>query len=125
MQGEMTAHGVHPESEQIDRLGTVGQAVEARPLAVDTLGRRFHVEWDAQAPVTPLGQLVFFAQFLAAGGLYGDWVRTCPLRFTSPNAPELTDLLGTIMLAIPTNISGLSTCKANRPLPCKGSCPGS
>lgn len=96
----MTAHGVHPESEPIDRLGTVGQAVESRPLAVDTLGGRFHVEWDAQAPVTPLGQLVFFAQFLAAGGLYGDWVRTCPLRFTSPNAPQLTDRLGTIMLAI-------------------------
>jgi hypothetical protein len=100
MQGEMTTHDLHPESEAIDRLGTVGQEVEARPLAVDTLGRRFHVEWDPQAPVTPLGQLVFFAQFLAAGGLYGDWVRTCPLRFTSPNAPELTDLLGTIMLAI-------------------------
>jgi hypothetical protein len=69
-------------------------------LAVDTLGRRFHVEWDPHAPVTPLGQLVFFAQFLAAGGLFADWVHTCPLRFTSPNAPRITDLLGTVTLAI-------------------------
>ena len=69
-------------------------------LTVDTLGRRFHVEWDPHAPVTPLGQLIFFVQFLAAGGLFAQWVRTCPLRLTSPNAPQLTDLLGTITLAV-------------------------
>ena len=40
-------------------------------LTVDTLGRRFHVEWDPHAPVTPLGQLIFFVQFLAAGGQIG------------------------------------------------------
>ena len=41
-------------------------------LAVDTQGRRIHVEWDPQAPVTPLGQLVFFSQFLATAGLFSD-----------------------------------------------------
>lgn len=61
---------------------------------------RFHVEWDPHAPVTPLGQLVFFSQFLATAGLFADWVRTCPLRFTSPHAPPLTDRLGTVTLAI-------------------------
>src|ERR1700728_2216323 len=68
-------------------------------LAVDTLGRRIHVEWDPQAPVTPLGQLVFFAQFLAAGGLYAQWVADCPLRYRSPNAPGVGDVLGTWVLA--------------------------
>lgn len=67
---------------------------------VDTHGRRVNVEWDPQAPVTPLGQLVFFSQFLATAGLFSEWVRTCPLRYTSPNAPSLTDLLGTITLAV-------------------------
>jgi hypothetical protein len=67
---------------------------------VNTQGRRFHVEWDPTAPVTPLGQLVFFSQFLATAGLFREWVKTCPLRFESPNAPSLTDLLGTILLAI-------------------------
>lgn len=52
-------------------------------LAVDTGGGRFHVEWDPQAPVTPLGQLVFFAQFPAVGPLFADWVRDCPLRYQS------------------------------------------
>lgn len=72
----------------------------AEPLVVDTHGRRVQVEWDPDAPVTPLGQLVFFSQFLATAGLFTDWVRSCPLRFSSPNAPSLTDLLGTSLLAI-------------------------
>jgi len=83
-QGEALAHPTPPVS----------------PLNVDTPGRRFHVEWDPEAPVTPLGQLVFFSQFLATAGLFHDWVKTCPLRFTSNNAPAPTDLLGTLTLAI-------------------------
>ncbi len=34
----------------------------------------------------PLGPLVFFRQFLAAAGLFHDWVKGCPLQFHSPNA---------------------------------------
>ena len=54
--------------------GTVLRAIlEAgtveHPLTVETHGRCFHVEWDPQAPVTMMGQLVFFPQFLATGGL--------------------------------------------------------
>jgi hypothetical protein len=91
---------VHPQGEVLTSGIAAGCAGLSGPLTVDTLGRRFRVEWDPHAPVTPLGQLVFFAQFLAAGGLFAEWVRTCPLWFTSPNAPELTDLLGTITLAV-------------------------
>jgi len=69
-------------------------------LAFNTLGRRFHVEWDPDAAVTPLGQLVFFSQFLATAGLFRDWVQDCPVSYTSPNAPSLNDLLGTLTLAI-------------------------
>src|SRR5271154_6371448 len=69
-------------------------------LTVDTVGRRFHVEWDPLAPVTPLGQLVFFCQFLGTSGLYADWVAQCPLRYESPNAPAVRDVLGTATLAI-------------------------
>ncbi len=86
----------HPAGEVLSERRKVAQAV----LVVDTHGRRFHVEWDTDAPVTPLGQLVFFSQFLATAGLFHDWVKSCPLVFTSPNAPSLNDLLGTITLAI-------------------------
>ena len=69
-------------------------------VIIDTLGRRMRVEWDADAPVTPLGQLVFFSQFLATAGLFSEFVRTCPLNYTSPNAPSKQDVLGTATLAI-------------------------
>lgn len=69
-------------------------------LAVDPMGRRFHVEWDPLAPVAPLGQLVFCSQFLASSGLYSQWVAACPLRYTSPRAPSVGDVLGTAVLAI-------------------------
>ena len=91
---------VHPQGEVLEPRTTTAREVLEPPLTVDTHGRRFHVQWDPQASVTPLGQLVFFSQFLATAGLFRDWVQTCPLRFTSPNAPLLPDLLGTITLAI-------------------------
>src|SRR6185369_11373998 len=90
----------HPQGEEMDPGSAAARAVLNQPLALDTHGGRFHVEWDPQAPVTPLGQLVFFSQFLATAGLFRDWVQTCPLAQTSNNAPLIGDLLGTIMLAI-------------------------
>lgn len=87
------------------------QAVLDPPVPVDTLGHRFHVEWDPHAPVTPLGQLVFFAQFLAAGGLNGDWVSRCPLRYGSPNAPKIADVLGTWVLATLGGCLALCPCQ--------------
>ena len=69
-------------------------------VAVATPGGRVHVEWDAQAPLTPMGQLVFFAQFLKTAELYEPWVADCPLVYTSPNAPKVADVLGTTFLSI-------------------------
>jgi hypothetical protein len=90
----------HPEGESGNIVKGIAREVLAPSLPVDTVGRRFHVEWDPSAPVTPLGQLVFFCQFLAASGLYSKWVGECPLSFTSPNAPLVSDVLGTAVLAI-------------------------
>lgn len=50
--------------------------------------------------MTPVGQLVYFSQFLATGGVYRQSVADCPLRYTSPNAPKVGDVLGTLTLAI-------------------------
>jgi len=89
----------HPPGEGFSALISTTPEVRLPSLPVDTVGSRIHVEWEAQAPVTALGQLVFFCQFLAAGGLYSQWVAACPLRYTSPNAPQVKDLLGTWVLA--------------------------
>ena len=72
----------------------------ASALPVDTGGGRYHVEWDDSAPVTPLGQLVFFAQFLHVGGRWEDFCKEAPFGFTSPNAPTHKDVLGSLAFSI-------------------------
>ena len=72
----------------------------ADPVSVDTFGGRIHVEWNPQAAVTPLGQLPFFIDYLHASGLFDEWVSSCPLQWTSPNAPTKIDVLGTVLLSV-------------------------
>jgi len=69
-------------------------------VAVDTFAGRIHVEWDPDAAVTPMGQLPFFIEFLKVSGLYDSFANECPLRYTSPNAPKIRDVLGTLLLSI-------------------------
>ena len=52
----------HPQSEVLSPSLAAARAVLARPLTVDTLGRRFHVEWDPQAPVRIARELDQFCQ---------------------------------------------------------------
>jgi hypothetical protein len=74
--------------------------VEGRSATADTFAGRVHVEWDETAPVTPLGQLAFFIDYLKQAGLFDAWVADCPLALTSPNAPKKRDLLGTVLLSV-------------------------
>ena len=73
---------------------------EAEEMRVSTPGGRFHVRWDEGGSATALGQLAFFAEFLEVSGLFGRWKESCPLAYTSPNAPEKVDVLGTWLLSI-------------------------
>lgn len=73
---------------------------DQQPQVVDTLGGRMHVRWDEGAAATPHGQLVFFAEFLAATGVFERWVSSCPLAYRSGNAPDKRDVLGTLMLGL-------------------------
>jgi len=82
----------HPLGEQPE--------VEEWSTVADTFAGRVHIEWDTTAPVTPLGQLPFFIEYLKQGGLFDGWVADCPLLFTSPNAPRKRDVLGTLLLSV-------------------------
>jgi len=84
-------------------MGEPNTSLRARKsdgITVDTFSGRIHVEWDPTAAVTPLGQMVFFIDFLKTGGLYEPWVADCPLHYTSPNAPKKPDVLGTVLLSV-------------------------
>jgi len=74
--------------------------VPSTRVAVDTFAGRIQVEWDPDAAVTPLGQLPFFIEFLKVSGLYEAFVADCPLQYSSPNAPEVRDVLGTLFLSV-------------------------
>ena len=76
----------------------VEQADEA--MRVHTPGGVYAVRWDERGAATALGQLAFFAEYLQATGLFEGWLKSCPLSYTSPNAPQLVDVLGTWMLSI-------------------------
>ena len=69
-------------------------------MAIDTPGGRFHVRFDDTTPVSALGPLVFFAQFIEAGGRFEALCREAPLRYTSNNAPDPREVLATIVLGI-------------------------
>lgn len=71
-----------------------------KPISVDTFDGKVHIEWDAEAPVTPIGQLPFFIQFLKLGGRFDGWVNDCPLHYKSNNAPQKIDVLGSLFLSI-------------------------
>ncbi|MGH8605731.1 MAG: transposase, partial [Gammaproteobacteria bacterium] len=77
-------------------------ALETAPdsMRVQTPGGVFSVRWDERGSATALGQLTFFAEYLEATGLFEAWLKSCPLSYTSPNAPKLVDVLGTWMLSI-------------------------
>lgn len=67
---------------------------------VATPGGQFLVRWDENGSASALGQLAFFAEFLQVSGLFEDLVESCPMFYTSPNAPTVRDVLGTWLLSI-------------------------
>ena len=93
--------------EQTALVKAVEGAIAVQPqqsgdLRVATPGGVFQVRWDenASASASALGQLAFFGEFLEVSGLFQRWVESCPLEYTSPNAPEVRDVLGTWLLSI-------------------------
>lgn len=76
------------------------QAQQSGDLRVATPGGVFQVRWDESASASALGQLAFFGEFLEVAQLFERWVKSCPLEYTSPNAPEVRDVLGTWLLSI-------------------------
>ena len=69
-------------------------------LSLDTFAGKVQFRWAPDAAVSSLGQMVFFIEFLKTSGLFEEWLKDCPLAYTSPNAPQKRDVLGTILLSV-------------------------
>ena len=85
----------HPAGESFSWPPT---AAGSWPL--DTPGGRFYAEWDDQAPVTREGSLIFFFQFLEAGGRWEDFLRICPLTYTGNRGSGAKNVMGTVLLSV-------------------------
>src|ERR1035438_5585736 len=85
----------HPEGEE---QTTGGQA--AHTSSLDTFAGKVHVKWAGEAAVSGLGLMPFFIEFLKTSGLFDKWVEESPLRYTSANAPQKRNVLGTILLSV-------------------------
>ena len=48
----------------------------------------------------PLLAVAFFISFLKVSGLYDDFVAASPLTYSSPNAPDKRDVLGTLLMSV-------------------------
>jgi hypothetical protein len=109
---------IHPQGENPKQQ--IAQKTDK--VAVDTYAGRVYIDWDHETPVTALGQLSFFIEFLKRTELFDQWVEKCPLRLTSPNAPTQRDILGTILLSVLSghtrysHITTVRTDKVNAPL---------
>ena len=87
---------LHPAGEQLP----VESAAPGTPVTLDTFAGPVKVEWDETSPLTPLGQIAFFIEFLKISGRLDAAISDCPLVYTSPNAPNVRDVVGTWVLSI-------------------------
>ena len=87
----------HPEGE-VRSVG--GSSRQKRGTSLDTFAGKIHVKWAPEATVSSLGLMPFFIEFLKTSGLFEKWVEDCPLHYTSGNAPEKRNVLGTLLLSV-------------------------
>lgn len=95
MDAPVTLISANPAGET---KNTPGCPLGTWPL--DTPGGRFYAEWDDQAPVTREGQLIFFFQFLQAGGRWEEFLRECPLSYTGNRGSGALNVMGTVLLSV-------------------------
>ena len=46
------------------------------------------------------GGLGYFVVFLKVSGIWAKFVKECPLEYSSPNAPDKSEILGTILYSV-------------------------
>ena len=90
-----TLQNTHPAGELQNESG-----FPAGSWPLDTPGGRFFAEWDPEVPVTREGQLIFFFQFLHAGGRWDEFMRDCPLQYTGNRGSGALNVMGTVLLSI-------------------------
>jgi hypothetical protein len=96
MNDEKALIAIHPKGEPVAEP----MQPQETTTSVDTFAGKIQVKWMPEAAVSSLGLMPFFIEFLKTSGRFDEWVEQCPLQYTSPNAPQKRDVLGTLLLAV-------------------------
>ena len=67
---------------------------------IETLGGDYALKWDDETQMSVNAHAALLSQFAKAGGFFDRLVETCPMRLTSNNAPEVRDLIATVMVSM-------------------------
>ena len=86
---------LHPTGEQLP----IETGIPTSTAPLDTFAGPVHVDWDQSSAMTPLGQVAYFIEFLKVSGRLQSLLADCPLEYSSPNSPEVCDVIGTWILA--------------------------
>ena len=85
------------------RIHSITQVAKVKPEGpekIHTLGGAYELKWDESTPVTMNGHLAGFSQFLECSGLFGSLVSSCPLVYSSHNAPTREAVLATAISGV-------------------------
>jgi hypothetical protein len=92
-----------PLSPAVHPLGEGHSPADVTPpevVTVSTPKGPVSIAWEAGTSSSAHGLGVFFIQFLHESGLWEAFCARCPLTRTSPNAPSLATVLGSLLLTI-------------------------
>ena len=81
-------------------MGKYSKKQAARAQTISTLGGDYALKWDDETQMSVNAHAALLSQFAKAGGFFDRLVETCPMRLTSNNAPEVRDLIATVMVSM-------------------------
>jgi len=86
----------HPFGEVLDPL----ELTPPESVRLQTPNGPVTVSWEPGTATSVHGLAVFFIEFLHLSGLWSALCDRCPLRRTSPNAPDVATVVGSLLLAV-------------------------
>ena len=69
-------------------------------MALDSFASKLEVHSAPDEAVTSKGQLPFVVDFLKLADLFEPFVKQAPLSYSGSNAPQVRDVLGTVLLGV-------------------------
>lgn len=81
-------------------MGKYTKRRAGRAQTISTLGGDYALKWDDETQMGVNAHAALLSQFAKAGGFLDRLVGTCPMRLTSNNAPEVRDLIATVVVAM-------------------------